>query len=213
MANYPLLVLVFGISLLLSYLLTPLMKKIAFQTKILSKPGRRSVHARPVPYLGGLAMYFAFTITILVACYVNPQFNIEYQKITGLIIGGTIILLLGLWDDIKDVRPLIKLFGQVLVALILFGYGFRIELVTNPLNGAELTMPLFLSLLFTISWVLALINAMNLIDGLDGLAAGITFIVCGALFFIALYLKNYLNMFLLVIFHSLTAPRLRLICK
>jgi len=210
MINYVLLILAFGISLGISYLLTPVMRRVALTTGIVSRPGRRRVHAKSIPYLGGLAIYFAFLITTLVICYINQQFRLEFcQKLTGLIIGSTLIVILGLWDDIKDIKPLTKLIGQVMVALILFGYGFRIELVTNPLNGAELAMPLLLSLILTIGWVLALINAMNLIDGLDGLAVGITFIVCGALFFIALYLNNYLNAFLLVILAGSTLGFLR----
>ncbi|KPL24029.1 MAG: hypothetical protein AMS23_06025 [Bacteroides sp. SM1_62] len=200
MINYALLVLTFVISLGISLLLTPLFRRIALKTGIISKPGRRRVHTRSIPYLGGLAIYFAFVITILIVCYISKQFGLEFcQKLTGLITAGTLIVILGLWDDIRDIGPITKLIGQVMVALILFGFGFRIELVTNPFTGAELTMPLLLSLLFTVGWVLALINAMNLIDGLDGLAAGITFIVCGALFFIALYLNNYLNVFLLAV--------------
>jgi UDP-GlcNAc:undecaprenyl-phosphate GlcNAc-1-phosphate transferase len=210
MVDYTLLALVFFISLGISYLLTPVMGRVALKVKILSKPGKRMVHARSVPYLGGLAIYFAFVITILVVFYVNPQLSTEFsQRLKGLLIGGSLIVLLGLWDDIKNIKPITKLTGQIIVALLLFGYGFRIELVTNPLTGAELSVPLLLSLLFTIGWVLGLINAMNLIDGLDGLAAGITFIVCGALFFIAMYLNNYLNMFLLAILAGSTLGFLR----
>jgi len=210
MVNYTLLMLVFLISLGTSYLLTPVMRRVALKTKILSQPGKRRVHTRSVPYLGGLAIYFAFVITLLFLFYVYQELSIGFsQRLKGLLIGGTFIVLLGLWDDIKNISPITKLIGQIMVALLLFGYGFRVELVTNPLTGAELSMPLFLSLLFTVSWVLGLINAMNLIDGLDGLAAGITFIVCAALFFIALYLNNYLNVFLLAILAGSTLGFLR----
>ncbi|MFC1658783.1 MraY family glycosyltransferase [Candidatus Omnitrophota bacterium] len=200
MVNYTLLILTFCSSLIMSFLLTPLMRNIAFKTEILSRPGRRSVHVRSIPYLGGLAIYFAFTITILIASYISEQFRLEfYPKLTGLIMAGTLIVILGLWDDIKNIQPIIKLTGQIAVALLLFGYGFRVEVLTNPFTGVEVQVPLYLSILITTAWIVGLINAINLIDGLDGLAAGITFIVCGALFFIALYLNNQLNVFLLAI--------------
>lgn len=210
MINYGLLVLVFGISLGVSYLLTPLMRKVAIKTRILSKPSRRKVHDRPVPYLGGLAIYFAFIIAMLVVFYTNPQFKIEFsEKLRGLLIGGTLIVLLGLWDDIKNIRPITKLIGQIFVALLMFGHGFRIEVLTNPFFGGEIHIPLFLSALITVAWIVGLINAMNLIDGLDGLAAGITVIISGSLFLVALYLHNYITVFLLAVLAGSTLGFLR----
>lgn len=187
MANYVLLI--FGISLGISFLLTPWMRNIALKTGILSKPSRRMVHTESIPYLGGLAIYFAFVITITIAFYANQQFRIEFlEKFKGLLIGSTLIVILGLWDDLKNIRPIVKLIGQIVVALLLFAYGFRIEVLTNPFFGGEMHLPLFLSILITIAWIVGLINAINLIDGLDGLAAGIVFISGLCLLFVGLYL-------------------------
>jgi UDP-GlcNAc:undecaprenyl-phosphate GlcNAc-1-phosphate transferase len=198
MINYTLLILVFVISLGISYLLTPLMRKIALKTGILSKPGPRAVHTRSIPYLGGLAIYLAFIVGALVVLKVNQQFRMGFsQKLAGLFIAGTFIVLLGLWDDVKNIRPITKLIGQIVSALILFAYGFRVELLTNPFTGTEMQLPLLLSILITIAWIVGLVNAMNLIDGLDGLAAGIVFIVAGSLLFIDLFLNNYITVFLL----------------
>ncbi|UCC94458.1 MAG: undecaprenyl/decaprenyl-phosphate alpha-N-acetylglucosaminyl 1-phosphate transferase [Candidatus Omnitrophota bacterium] len=200
MANFGLLIFVFFLSWALSLLLTPLIRKRALKKNIVSKPGRRRIHVKPVPFLGGLAMYFSFIVGILIVFYAHTQFRMEFaQRLQGLVIAGTLIVILGLWDDIKNIRPFTKLIGQLIVALVLFAYGFRIEVLTNPFSGTEMPIPLFLSALFTVGWVVGLINAMNLIDGIDGLAAGITVIVCGALLFIALYLGNYINVFLLAI--------------
>jgi UDP-GlcNAc:undecaprenyl-phosphate GlcNAc-1-phosphate transferase len=175
-----------------------MMRRVALRAGILSRPNKRRVHTKSMPYLGGLAIYFAFVITILVVFYTNQQFRIDFfQKLKGFLIAGTLITLLGLWDDIKNIRPTIKLSGQVAVALLLFGFGFRIELFTNPFTGSEMHIPLFISILITIVWIVGLINAMNLIDGLDGLAAGITAIVCGSLLFISLLLNNYITIYLL----------------
>ena len=200
MIDYTLVVFVFGISLCFSYLLTPLMRNVALKRGILSKPGKRRVHTRSIPYLGGLAIYFAFVIVVLVLFYANQQIRVEsFQRLKGLLIGGTLIILLGLWDDIKNIKSITKLIGQIAVALLLFAYGFRIEVITNPFFNGEIHIPLFLSILITLVWIVGLINAVNLIDGLDGLAAGITVIVSVSLIFIAIFLHNYITVFLLAI--------------
>lgn len=198
MVNYCLLVLVFCVALSISYLLTPLMRIIALKTRILSEPGKRMVHTRSIPYLGGLAIYFAFIVAVSVIFYANQQLRMGFsQQLRGLLIASTLIVILGLWDDIKNIRPITKLTGQIVTALLLFACGFRIKVLTNPFVGGEMHIPLFLSILITVAWIVGLVNAMNLIDGLDGLAAGITVIVSGALLFIALFLHNYINVFLL----------------
>lgn len=202
MFDYSLLVLIFGVSLGLSYLLTPLMENVAVKAGIFCKDSGRRVHSRSIPYLGGLAIYFSFVISALIVFYINfytnQEFKVEFiPKLRGLLIGSTLIVLLGLWDDIKNIRPLTKLSGQIIVALVLFSYGFKIELLTNPFLGGEMRIPLFLSVLVTVAWIVGLINAMNLIDGLDGLAAGITIIISGSLLFVALSLHNYITVFLL----------------
>ena len=209
MISYVNLVLIFVLSLGIAFLLTPLMRNIALKTGILSKPGRRRVHTKPIPYLGGLAIYFAFVIAILIVLYASPQLKMEFsERIKGLVIGGTLIVILGLWDDIRNIRPIIKLVGQVVVALVLFGYKFRIELITNPFGG-QIHIPLFWSALITIIWVVGIINALNLIDGLDGLAAGVTFIGSIALLSIALFLHNYITALLLAALAGSTLGFLR----
>ncbi|MFH1507566.1 MAG: MraY family glycosyltransferase [Candidatus Omnitrophota bacterium] len=198
MINYVLLGITFTIALAFSYFLTPLMRVIALRLGILSKPGKRMVHTKSIPFLGGIAIYFAFVISIFFVCFVNPEFRIEFcQQIKGLLIAGALVVILGLCDDAKGINPLVKLSGQVAIALLLFGYGFRVEVFTNPLTGVETHLPFLLSIFITISWIVGLVNAMNLIDGLDGLAAGITVIVAGSLLFIDLFLANNISIFLL----------------
>ena len=198
MINIWLVVSVFAIALGVSYLLTPLIEGIAYVTGALSSPGRRRIHARSTPYLGGIAIYVAFIAGVLFVFRINPQFAAESSRqLKGILIAGTLIVVFGLWDDLKKIRPVIKLIGQVVVALILFVYDLRIELLTNPFIGGEIHLPLFISILLTVIWFVALMNAMNLIDGMDGLAAGITAIVCVSLIFIALHLHNYVTVFLL----------------
>jgi UDP-GlcNAc:undecaprenyl-phosphate GlcNAc-1-phosphate transferase len=190
----------FFLSLIISFSLTPLARNIALRKGMLSRPGERTVHTEPVPYLGGLAIYFSFILGVLVVCMADQNLKCGFHKeIMGLFLGGTLIVLLGLWDDIKNIRPLTKLAGQIVVALVLFGFGFRVEFLTNLFSGQEMHVSYLLSVFFTVVWIVGLINAMNLIDGLDGLAAGITVIAAWALVIVAVYLQNYLTMFLLAV--------------
>ncbi len=200
MCDYGLLISVFLISLSVSLLLTPLARRIALRLKILAHPGGRKVHKEPVPYLGGLAIYAAFIAGLAGILWSNmPLTGVFLRQVYGIVTASTLIVAIGLWDDISGIRPFLKLLGQILAACILFYFGLRIELVQNPFTGANITIPLPLSLVLTSLWFLGLMNAMNLIDGLDGLACGITFIASCVLMFVGLYLGNYDNVFLLAI--------------
>ena len=200
MSNYGLLILLFCAALGMSLLFTPLMIKIAYRLRILSMPGKRRVHTKPVPFLGSVAIYLSFFISLFIAFNAYPQTKISFShEIKGLFIAGTLVVLLGLWDDLKNIKPLVKLTGQISAALILFYFGFRIEVFTSPFTGAETQAPVIFSVLFTVAWVVGLMNAMNLIDGLDGLAAGLSAIVCFTLLLIALYLNNFVTAIILII--------------
>ena len=200
MGNYGLLILLFCAALGLALLFTPLMIKIAQRLRILSMPGRRRVHSKPVPFLGSIAIYLSFFACLFIAFQAYPQTKISFSReIKGLFIAGTLVLLLGLWDDLKNIKPLIKLIGQIAAGLILFYFGFRIEVFTNPFTGAETHAYVIFSVLFTIIWVVGLMNAINLVDGLDGLAAGISAIVCFTLLIIALHLDNFVTALILAI--------------
>ena len=200
MINYSLLIFVFFLSFALSLILTPLIRVVSLEQNILSKPGKRMVHTKPVPYLGGIAIYVSFVLSVLFMTFFNQQFRLELlPKLVGLLLGSTIIVILGVLDDLKDIKPFAKLFGQIAVVIILFISGFKVEVISNPFFGGEIKIPMVLSLIITTIWFLGLINAMNLIDGLDGLAAGITVIVCFSLFFVSLFLENHTNAFLFAI--------------
>ncbi|NQT00133.1 MAG: undecaprenyl/decaprenyl-phosphate alpha-N-acetylglucosaminyl 1-phosphate transferase [Candidatus Omnitrophica bacterium] len=197
MSNYFLLVVVFAIALAVAYLLTPIFRSLARKLGVMSQPGPRSVHTKPIPYLGGLAIYFASLIAMLVAFYADQHFRTEFsEKLPGLLAGATLIVILGLWDDIRNIKAITKLSGQIVVAFVLFANGFRIELLTNPFGG-EIEIPLFWSALITVIWIVGVVNALNLIDGLDGLASGVASIASLSLLFIALSLGNYITAFLL----------------
>jgi len=156
--------LAFGLSLLV----TPLVKKWAFKCGALDRPDQRKVHKRVMPRLGGLAIYLSFIIAVTLTCDITLQ-------VAGLLVGGSIIILLGFLDDTRGVSPRLKLAGQVVAALAVIPFGLEVEFLTNPFSDELITLGL-LSIPVTVLWIVSVTNAVNLIDGLDGLAGGTTFI-------------------------------------
>ena len=155
-----------------SVIFTPLLCKICLRLGILDMPSERKVHTKATPRLGGIAIIFAFILTLLFAFIVDVGFRGAFSsKITGIFIAIILLILLGLWDDIRGMRPIIKLFVQIIAALILFYSGLGIKVFTNPFGGGELQLPYGLSLFLTIFWIVGMINAINLIDGLAGVSA------------------------------------------
>lgn len=181
--------LILAISFGISYCLTPLFIKIVTRFKLLDEPDERKSHKKPMPTLGGIVIYLAFGIAVIVALALNQEFKSEVlMHLPGLLIASTALVIFGVLHDTGDMPASIKLFGQIMVALIIFLSGIRIEYLTNPFGGQiELIYPI--SLLVTVIWIIALVNAINLIDGLDGLAAGIAAIGSLVMLFIALF-KN-----------------------
>jgi len=156
---------IFFISLAISYLSTILAKNIAPSVGAIDKPNNIKIHSKPIPRLGGLAIYVAFSVSIIFIYYFNNNlYFISNNRIIGIFIGGTIVFITGLIDDIATIKASYKLLIQAIAASILFFYGIRINLFPN----------LWFSFIFTIIYVVGSYSAMDMIDGLDGLAAGIT---------------------------------------
>lgn len=170
----------FGIGLLVAYVLTPLVRNLCMITGAVAEPGERRVHIKPIPSLGGIAIYLGVVMAMLTTV-TNLSSN---RAIQGVLVGGTFILILGIVDDLKELNPLTKLLGQFLAAGILIAFGVQIEFITNPFGGM-----IYLGLWgipVTLIWIVGIINAVNLIDGLDGLAAGVSTIAAFTLFFVAI---------------------------
>ena len=155
-------------SFLITYSLVPLITKLAFKVGAVDTPCQRKVHCKPMPRLGGLAIYIGFITMVFLTQPLT-------QQILGLIIGSTIIAIIGVVDDIKNLAPKIKLGGQILAAIVLVYYNIDVEFITNPVLGGILPLG-YLGIPITIFWVVGITNAVNLIDGLDGLAAGTSII-------------------------------------
>ena len=173
----------FAFSTILSFILTPFIRKLAIATKVISIPkDERNIHKKPIPLLGGLAIYISFILLIIL----KPGNLIQHEK--GILIGATIIIIGGIIDDAIDLKPWQKLLFQVAATLSLIYYGVTITILTNPF-GSYVSIGL-LYIPFTLIWIIGVTNAFNLIDGLDGLAAGIALISCATIFIIAIMTKR-----------------------
>lgn len=163
--------LAFGLALVISLYTTPLMRTAALRFGIVDRPdGRLKQHAEPVPYLGGLAIYLSF----LLALTATRRF--DSTEVLGMLLAGAIAVILGLIDDLGVLSPGIKLAGQVVAVLALINASVYIKLGFLP-------PPLAIILSFL--WLLGIINAFNLIDVMDGLAAGVAAAASFILFLIA----------------------------
>ncbi|HVK65493.1 MAG TPA: MraY family glycosyltransferase [Polyangium sp.] len=167
----------FAFSALVSGILTPLVRLLAFRLGAVSRPGGRHVHRHETPRLGGLAIFVGFFAPLVglffVQSVVAQAFTQDVRKVIGLFAGGAILCGVGAIDDTRGLRALHKLYAQVVVAVLAFACGFRIEAISLPFVG-ELSMGIF-ALPVTVLWIVGIVNAVNLIDGLDGLAAGVVF--------------------------------------
>ncbi len=158
---------------------TPFVARWSSRKDICDYPSSRRIHLACIPRAGGIALFFSFIITYLIFLpFVSDQgisFLLHREQIS-FIIGACCIFGLGLWDDIKKLSPWIKFSGQIGVGLLVWFGGINVELLSVTLYQG-IALPSWLSLLVTVFWVVLLVNAINLVDGLDGLAAGICLFV------------------------------------
>lgn len=168
--------LVFVLSLLFSLYGTPIARNAGIKFGIVDKPdGVLKLHGEPIPYLGGLSIFLSFLIALSLV--------FEFSRETlGILFGGSIIMTLGLIDDIGKLSPTIKFIGEFLAVYILIKSGLYIKLWF---------IPEYLSIPLTFLWMIGIINAFNLIDVMDGLSAGIAFIVSNVFFVIAIITENH----------------------
>ncbi|WP_203332381.1 glycosyltransferase family 4 protein [Planococcus beigongshangi] len=165
------------LAFLASIVLTPIVKRLAFRIGAVDRPNYRKVHARIMPRLGGLAIFGSFLIAYFVLRPVDPISNaVEPAFIpitTAIIIGAFIIIITGVLDDMLEITAKAKMLGQLLAAsIVVIGGGLEISFINLPFGG-EIGFGYF-SIPLTIIWIIAITNAINLIDGLDGLAAGVS---------------------------------------
>lgn len=178
--------LTFSLAFLVTLLATPVVKALASRIRAVDIPNDRKVHILPVPRLGGLAIYLGFMTAVFAAMLVAGARGVDLngRMILGIMLGSTLLLLVGMRDDIKNLKATTKLAWQIAATLLVILFGVEINFITNPFNGIW-PIGLF-AVPLTLLWVVGITNAINLIDGLDGLAAGVTGISALALFFVAL---------------------------
>jgi UDP-GlcNAc:undecaprenyl-phosphate GlcNAc-1-phosphate transferase len=173
---------------ILSVIITPIVIRVARQLNIVDNPGIRKVHSRPVPRIGGAAI-FASMIGIVVPVLFLPNvigynFRLIQSKILTLLFAAGFIFFIGLLDDVRGLRVRTKLWSQLAAAMMICSVGIRIESIAITdhftFNFGWFSWP------FTILWIVGITNAVNLSDGLDGLAAGISAIACGVIALLAL---------------------------
>ena len=193
----------FAFAAAVAFLLTPIVRNLAIRFHVVDSPNDRKPHESSMPTMGGIAMIGAFFITAYLADVVyyawfhTPLF-LQF-KITHLLIGAAPLVFLGIVDDKWRVHYGFKLAVQIATATLMLSFHYRIEGITNPLNGQ--TIPLgFFGGFVTILWFLVIVNAINLMDGIDGLAAGISLIAVLTILVVSLYLGNMKVAVLAVIF-------------
>jgi UDP-GlcNAc:undecaprenyl-phosphate/decaprenyl-phosphate GlcNAc-1-phosphate transferase len=165
------LVLTFGLAFLFALYGVPIARQAALKYGIVDAPDGQLKHQKePVPYFGGLAIYLAFLMSL--------AFTFEFRHdVLGIILGGTIVVMLGLIDDFGVLTPWTKLAGQLLAVFVLIKSGIRIEIAA---------LPDWLDILLTVLWMVGLINAFNLLDIMDGLSAGVGAVSASGLLVVAL---------------------------
>ena len=158
------------VALVISFLSTPIVKSFAYNLGAIDVPkDERRMHKVPIPRMGGLAIFLGFIISVLLFVEVDDQMK-------GILLGSVIIVVMGIIDDITPLRASLKFVIQILAALIPVYYGVQITCISNPNLFSDNPYWNFgwLSIPITVIWIVGLTNAVNLIDGLDGLAIGVS---------------------------------------
>ena len=183
------LILTFVVAFAFSFASTPIVYRLAYKIGAIDVPkdGRR-MHKKPIPRLGGLAIIFGFSVSI--ACFAHFS-----RALVMTLCGAAIIAVMGVIDDCENLSAKVKFLIQVAAALVvILGGNIRITVLTNPnifSDNPYIVLPWWLSIFATVIWIVFITNAVNFIDGLDGLAAGVSAIMSVSLVFIALRIQEY----------------------
>jgi UDP-GlcNAc:undecaprenyl-phosphate/decaprenyl-phosphate GlcNAc-1-phosphate transferase len=175
---------ILAVSAVGTWLLTFVVRRLTVRFSLLVLPDERRVHERPTPTVGGAAMFLAFLIAMCVASQLKPfrpVFRGSSEPL-GVVVGAAVIFAVGMVDDLREVSAPAKMSGQVLAGTLLYFSGLTMLFFRVPLVGTTVVLSSDLAPLLTVIWVVSMANAVNLIDGLDGLAAGIVAIASAAFF-------------------------------
>ncbi len=184
-----------------SVILTPIVRKRCQQKNVFDFPTEpRKIHPFPIPRLGGIAVYFAFFIPLfaifLTTGTVYELFAQHIDVLFSLFVTSTLVFAIGVYDDIRGTTVFQKFFVQIAAAVLIYFLGFKITLLSVPFVGS---VPLgILELPLTILWIVGVTNALNFVDGIDGLACGVGFFSVSTMFILSLYLHHTLTAFFAV---------------
>jgi UDP-GlcNAc:undecaprenyl-phosphate GlcNAc-1-phosphate transferase len=190
----------FALAFFTGIALTWMIRNLAIRAGLYDKPEGRKIHSQPIPRLGGIAVAIAFFVPIVGLALWNNDISEAFFAERGLLIsltcGGALILALGIHDDLKGAGALIKLIGQITAAMIVFHAGVQIDVISIPFVG-YMKLGIW-SFPFTIFWIVLITNALNLIDGLDGLAGGVATLAGLTLFVMSLVQGNVVGALVMV---------------
>lgn len=177
-------VLVFGVAIASTFAVTPLIRRLASRFRVVAMPTERAVHTKPMPYLGGVALLVGF-LAAMATAYASGQFDALFQGSStaiGVAAGAVILCAVGTLDDVRVVSAPAKTAGLVLGGSVMFLLGVQLLYFRFPFVDGLIVLGPDLAPLISVLWVVGMANAVNLIDGLDGLAAGIVAIAAGSFF-------------------------------
>lgn len=182
----------FLLAFITAFVITPYTMRLAKKVGAIDIPNERRINKVPMPRLGGIAVISGFFVSILyliISMVIEKKINLlgeeqYYLKLLGFFSGIIILAIICYIDDIKNIHPLIKLSGQISAAVIVVMSGVKIENINIPFLENSIPINEILTYIITIGWIVGITNAINLIDGLDGLSSGITLISCLSLLII-----------------------------
>ena len=194
-------------ALLVGLVMTRVAKVLALRFGVVDKPGARRVHQGVVPRMGGLGIYCGFIAGSLVYIISHPNLALTGEAL-GLLISASIVFLTGLVDDVRSIRPTSKLAGQLMAALVFVSFGGYVKFFSNPFGGDILYLD-YWGIPVTVLWLVGISNAVNLIDGLDGLAGGVSIISACTMGVVSLSHGYYMPAALLFVLAASTLGFLR----
>ena len=185
-----LLVLSAVVACMVSFAMTPPVKRFAESIGAVDKPSERRINTVPIPRMGGLAIFIGFMLALVLF--------VEFtQPVTGIIVGALIIAIMGAVDDIISLKPAVKLLFQIIAAIVAIHCGVVFNGITNPLGSPE-SATIYINsrlpaIILTLIWIVGCTNAVNLIDGLDGLAVGVSTISSVTMLIVSLIVSSDVN--------------------
>ncbi len=181
---------VFVVTLLCSLLLTPVARRLGVRIGFVDKPRPGELQKKVIARTGGYAIFAAFIVGVVLSLPLVPRFPGEYPRLIGLLVGAAIILPVAFYDDLKRLGPIPQLVAQVVVALVAISFGIVLDNVASPFGGI-VNFPSWMTIPFTLFWFVGMINTLNFIDTMDGVAGGITAIAALVLSARSLYMGQY----------------------